>query len=274
MTSSGEHHSETPTTSPVSAVRLAEAVLAGREPAVHSPFSLTVPPGEALAVVGGNNSGKSALVRTVLGLLPPVAGRVRVLGVNMYRAASAEVASVRRRLGFVLPEGGLLSAMNVFDNLALQMRYHGMYGEAPVRARVAHWLERFKLDDVATKRPASLSASEARRVATARALVHDPLVVLIDEPFAYLDDKASEVVLEALEEARQRGATLLIATMGGDRIARLVDRHVQIEGGVVRNPTPRESIPGSGEVDLGDVRRRLASNEAALPFLDADHDVT
>lgn len=253
---------------PAEAVRLSRVVLdtpfAGRQ----TPIRLSVRPGEILGIIGRNGSGKSAFVRTVLGLQRPRAGRVRVAGVDMYYGAPRDIRDVRTRIGFVLPDGALLSALTVFDNVALHLRYHGSADEWQVRRRVEQWLTRLDLADVAGKRPAALNVNATRRVAIARALVHEPDLVVFDEPFAQLDEESSDATIAVIRELHARGATVIIASIGGARVSHLVDRYLRVENGSLREPRPGEPMPNTVHVRQTDVRRPFGSasqDDVALP---------
>lgn len=216
-------------------VALRDVVLALPPEQQPSPVTQRFMPGETVSIVGGNASGKTLLLKTILGLVPPRAGRVRVETADIYEDSARAVQAALFRVGFVLPEGMLLGATNVYDNVALQLRYFGHHDEATIEDHVLHWLERLDLLDVASARPAALTVHQVRRVALARALVHDPCVLLLDEPFGQLDADSSVRILDVLTEWKATAdRTVLITTVGSARVRHLADRMLIIERGELR----------------------------------------
>jgi molybdopterin-binding protein len=192
--------------------------------------ALDVRPAEVLAVIGPNGSGKSTLLR-VLGLLErPAAGEVLVRG----RAVDPGDALVERRRMATVFQEPLLADMTVAANVALGLGFRGLRGEAAER-RVGRWLERFALGPLATRRARTLSGGEARRVALARALVLEPEVLLLDEPFAALDQPSRTALIADLGDVlrEERVATVLVTHDRGeaqalaDRVAVLIDGRIR-----------------------------------------------
>ena len=194
-------------------------------------FTLEVPAlevraGEVLAVIGPNGSGKSTLLR-VLGLLErPAAGQVLVGGRPVdARDALAE----RRRMATVFQEP-LLADTTVAANVALGLRFRGVAGEE-IERRVARWLDRLGVAGLATRAARTLSGGEAQRVALARALVLEPEVLLLDEPFASLDQPSRSALIADLGTVlrQDRITTVLVTHHRGeaqalaDRVAVLID---------------------------------------------------
>jgi tungstate transport system ATP-binding protein len=195
--------------------------------------------GERIALVGPNGSGKSTLLLALMGLLPREAGRVLFRG----RAATcaAEAVALRRRMALVLQEPLLFDA-SVFDNVATGLRLRGV-GRAEVRDRVHAVLARFHAVHLADRAARKLSGGEARRVSLARALVAEPEVVLLDEPFTGLDLPTrlaiTDVLARALHEARV--ATILV-THDPAEASRLCDRVVVMEGGRIVERAPPGAV--------------------------------
>jgi molybdopterin-binding protein len=188
-------------------------------------FTLAVPAldvlgGEVLALIGPNGSGKSTLLR-VLGLLePPDAGQVFLGGRPVdARAALAE----RRRMATVFQEP-LLADTSVAANVALGLRFRGLAGEV-VERRVSGWLERLGVAALAARPARTLSGGEAQRVALARALVLEPEVLLLDEPFASLDQPSRTALIADLGAVlrQDRITTVLVTHHRGEALA-LADR--------------------------------------------------
>jgi tungstate transport system ATP-binding protein len=196
----------------------------GELPVLRVP-SLTVYPGEILAVIGPNGAGKSTLLR-VMGLLEqPTRGRVAVQGQEVTRDNSL---TLRRRMASVFQEPLLLNA-SVYENAALGLKLRGLDRRA-IDHRARPWLERLGIAHLAERPARSLSGGEAQRTSLVRALVLDPELLLLDEPFSALDPPTREGLLLDLEMIlRKTGITAVFVTherneafMLGDRVAVLV----------------------------------------------------
>jgi molybdopterin-binding protein len=192
--------------------------------------ALDVVAGEVLAVIGPNGAGKSTLLR-VLGLLErPDTGQVLVRG----RAVDGRDAlGERRRMATVFQEP-LLTDATVADNVALGLRFRGV-SPAAGRARVARWLERLGVAGLATRAARTLSGGEAQRIALARALVLEPEVLLLDEPFAGLDAPARAALMADLGAILRadRTTTVLVTHERGEALA-LADRVAVLMAGRLR----------------------------------------
>jgi tungstate transport system ATP-binding protein len=209
--------------------------------------ALDVRAGEVLGVIGPNGSGKSTLLR-LLGLLePPDAGRVLVGGRSVdARDALAE----RRRMATVFQEP-LLADTTVAANVALGLRFRGVAG-AEIERRAARWLERFGVGALAPRATRTLSGGEAQRVALARALVLEPEVLLLDEPFASLDQPSRTALIADLGTIlRQDRVTTVIVTHHRGEAQALADRVVVLIGGRLRQVDETARVfqaPASEEV--------------------------
>jgi ABC-type lipoprotein export system ATPase subunit len=196
-------------------------------------MSLRVPAGERLVVHGPNGSGKTTLLRVLTGEVRPSSGSVAVGGVELAGAGTARLASLRRDvLGLVDQHSGrtLRPELHVLDNVALQLRLAGR-GRRQARAVAEDALGALGLDALAGRRPVTLSAGEAQRVAVCAAVAHGPSVLLADEPTGELDVDSADAVYDLLAAAAKRAdATLLLVTHDG-RAARVADRVVRIRDG-------------------------------------------
>ena len=172
---------------------------------------VAVEQGGTLLLRGPSGSGKSTWLALAAGLLTPASGGLRVAGQDMVKMSrSARDAWRAHTVGFLPQKLHLSEALTVADNLALAFFAAGV----PVdRAAIAQGLATLGVDDLATRKPAQLSAGQAQRVALARALLLRPRVVLADEPTASLDDTACATALQRLQRSAQAcGATLVVAT--------------------------------------------------------------
>ena len=173
---------------------------------------------------GPNGSGKSTLLRAVAGLLRPTRGEVTFRGAPV--GASDE--EWRRRLGYAGHQPGLYDRLTVAENLELFARLYGADRGAAQRT-----LEAVGLEDRARQPVGELSAGYQRRVGVARALVHDPEVLLLDEPYANLDEEASELISDMVKAWRRDDRVALIATHGAKRLKAFADSGVILQRGRV-----------------------------------------
>ena len=198
---------------------------------------LTIPPGEFVVVIGRSGSGKSTLLRLIGGLEAPDAGFVRVAGNDLGALPEARRALLRRSvLGFVFQFFNLIPTLTVAENVELPLALNGVArGEAERRSREI--LAELGVERCAERFPEEISGGEQQRVAIARAVVHEPKVVLADEPTGNLDLETAEHVLELLATTcRRRGATLIMATHGRE-VASRADRVLAIRNsGIVEEP--------------------------------------
>ncbi|HEV7679475.1 MAG TPA: ABC transporter ATP-binding protein [Candidatus Dormibacteraeota bacterium] len=167
---------------------------------------LDVAPGECRGLLGANGSGRTTLLRLCAGLLAPGRGSVRIAGLDTRRAAAA----VRGRVGYVPQRAGTVDGQTVREELGLAAACQGI---APGRRRAiaGDLLELVSLGDAADREVARLSPGQHRRLLLARALVHDPVVLLLDAPDAGLDEDACADLADLLVELRDLGKTLLVA---------------------------------------------------------------
>lgn len=194
---------------------------------------LEVHAGETVAIVGASGAGKSTLLHLLGGLDRPTAGTVVLEGCHLNQLSDMELSRMRsRRLGFVFQFHHLLLEFSALENVAIPLLIQGVEeSEANRRARAG--LEEVGLGERLTHRPSELSGGEQQRVAVARALVHEPVVVLADEPSGNLDRRNSEHLHGLMFSlAQERGVAFVVATHDED-LARRTDRLLHIEDGVL-----------------------------------------
>ena len=194
---------------------------------------LEVRAGETVAIVGASGAGKSTLLHLLGGLDRPTAGTVVLAGCHLNQLSDIELSGLRsRRLGFVFQFHHLLLEFSALENVAIPLRIQGIE-ESEANRRAAAVLEEVGLAERLTHRPSELSGGEQQRVAVARALVHEPIVVLADEPSGNLDRANSEHLHGLMFSlARERGVAFVVATHD-ENLARRTDRLLHIEDGVL-----------------------------------------
>jgi phospholipid/cholesterol/gamma-HCH transport system ATP-binding protein len=174
-------------TTPVIEVR--DLVVRYDEQVVLNGISFDVHPGEVMTIIGGSGSGKSTVLKCILGILTPLSGSVRLLGVDMIRATDAEKEAVYREIGMVYQAGALFGSMTVWENVALPLQQHTELDPKIIDIAVRMKLGQVRLSGFESRLPSQLSGGQVKRVALARAIAMDPQVLFCDEPSAGLDPR-------------------------------------------------------------------------------------
>lgn len=193
--------------------------------------SVTVQPGEVLALLGPSGSGKSTLLHCLAGILRPDAGEVRFCGTRLDDQSDDARSRLRASsFGFVFQFGSLVPELSAIENVALPLRLAGVK-RRPAEDRARDWLNRLDVAAVADKRPGQMSGGQGQRVAVARALVGNPRVVFADEPTGALDSLNGDLVMEELiGAAREQGTSVVVVTHEA-RVAAYADREVVLRDG-------------------------------------------
>jgi putative ABC transport system ATP-binding protein len=198
--------------------------------------TLTVKPGESVAVVGPSGCGKSTLLYLLGGLERPTAGSVRLGTSSLERLPEAQLARLRRhQLGFVFQAFHLVDELTALENVELPALLAGASPHT-ARARASELLEQVGLADRASHQPSALSGGQQQRVAIVRALANEPLIVLADEPTGNLDSGATTEVLRLFEQLHANGQTLVVVTHD-ERIAATADRLISMRDGAFVDET-------------------------------------
>ena len=200
--------------------------------------SLSIVRGEIFGVIGQSGAGKSTLIRLINALERPSAGRIMVEGMDVAHLPAAELRGVRRRVGMIFQNFGLLSSRTVAANIAFPLKLAGV-ARAERNARVAVLLERVGLSEHATKYPAQLSGGQKQRVGIARALATGPDILLCDEATSALDPETTRSVLALLRTLNQElGLTIVLITHEMDVVRAVCDRVAVLERGRVVESGP------------------------------------
>ncbi len=210
--------------------------------AVHQDLNLTVNRGEMLALVGGSGTGKTVLLRQMLGLLHPARGSVTVLGRPADEMGGEGAAS---RVGMLFQHGALYSAFNVLDNIAFALKELGTLPADLVRDAAMVKLQMVGLKpEHATRMPADLSGGMIKRVALARALIMDPPLLLLDEPTAGLDPNGADEFCALVRELHAAlGVTMVMVTHDLDTLFALASRvAVLADKKVIVSASPQEVV--------------------------------
>lgn len=201
---------------------------------VHDDLNLSINQGEVLGIVGGSGSGKSVLLRTILGLNQPTSGAIyfqehtaeQNTEHNLLQMPARELTQLRQRWGVMFQRGALFSSLNVADNILFPLREFSQLSRAESYALMTVRLQMVGLAiDVARKFPADLSGGMIKRVALARALVLDPAVLFLDEPTSGLDPVAAEEFDQLIATLhRNLGLTVVMVTHDLDSLSSVCDR--------------------------------------------------
>jgi phospholipid/cholesterol/gamma-HCH transport system ATP-binding protein len=233
------------------------------EHVVHRDLELSVYRGEVLCIVGGSGTGKSTLLREMLGLDQPTEGRIEILGVALSDLGTEHFMGLRRHSGVLYQRGALFSALTVFENVALPLHELRAFDEELIREVVLLQLERVGLKrSDASLLPAELSGGMIKRVALARALALEPRIVFLDEPTAGLDPESSETFVELIRELhRELHLSVVMVTHDLDTLVALADRIAVLADQRVIAAAPLEEVikvphPFIQRYFLGDRGRR------------------
>lgn len=187
--------------------------------------SLDIHEGETLAIIGRSGSGKTVLLKTIIGLLRPDAGEVVVDGVDLHRLSYAHLREVRRRFGVLFQGGALFDSMSAVENVAFPLATFAKLTPDEARSRAEHFLALVQLPDAGPKRPNELSGGQQKRVALARAIALEPKYVFYDEPTSGLDPQTSLAIDELIGSlSRRLGITSIVVSHDIHSVLRVADR--------------------------------------------------
>jgi len=225
--------------------------------------SLNVAAGESVVIIGRSGTGKSVLLKHVVGLMEPDAGTVRVEGIDVPALGGKELLELRKRMGMLFQGGALFDSLSVGDNVGLPLREHTKVGEAQVALVVKEKLHLVGLEGVEDMRPSNLSGGMKKRAALARALALNPEIMLYDEPTTGLDPITSDLINRLIRRLQERlGITSIAVTHDmrsayhiADRIAMLHEGRIHAIGTPAEiqastDPAVRQFIEGSAEGPL------------------------
>ncbi len=188
--------------------------------------SFRIDQGESVAIIGRSGSGKSVLLKHLIGLLKPDAGQVLIAGEDITRMTERELIRVRRRFGMVFQGAALFDSMTVADNVGFAFRHEPSLTTAEVGHRVAEALEMVDLPGLEAKKPAELSGGMRKRVGLARAIVYRPEIVLYDEPTTGLDPIVSDSIDQLMLRVRDRLDVTTVVVTHDMRTARRLGQRI------------------------------------------------
>ena len=212
------------------------------EQSVLSDVSLTVARGQVVAIMGGSGSGKTTLLKLIGGQVQANSGAVLVDGEDVGTLPESQLYAMRRKLGMLFQFGALFTDLSVFDNVAFPLRERTNLPESMIRDLVLMKLQAVGLRGVVKLMPSELSGGMARRVALARAIALDPMLIMYDEPFAGLDPISMGVIGQLIRKLNDAlGATTILVTHDVQEALQIVDYVYFVSDGlIVAQGTPDE----------------------------------
>jgi phospholipid/cholesterol/gamma-HCH transport system ATP-binding protein len=211
---------------------------------VHDGVSFTVARGTLVALIGGSGTGKSVLLRELIGLHRPTAGRLRVLGTDMWASPPSALDAVRRRFGMMFQDGALFSSLTVAQNVAAPLREHTKLSPDTIAALVALRLQQAGLPaEAGAKLPSELSGGMRKRAAIARAIALEPEILFLDEPTSGLDPitaRGFDRLVRSLVD--DLGITVFMVTHDLDTLLTVVDRLIVLSRGKVIADGPPQRV--------------------------------
>jgi phospholipid/cholesterol/gamma-HCH transport system ATP-binding protein len=227
--------------------------------------SLEVHEGETLVIIGCSGCGKSVLLKHIIGILKPERGRLFINGTDIVPLPESRLQEVRSQFGMVFQNSALFDSMTVWENVAFSLTEHGRRPRAEIDERVRYCLDLVGLQGAGQKRPAELSGGMQKRVGVARAIAHQPRIMLYDEPTTGLDPVTADTINDLIIRARENLAVTTVAVTHdlhsahkiGDRVAVMANGKITLTGTPAEiwrseEPTVRRFINASGTSGFAD----------------------
>jgi len=191
---------------------------------LFSNINISLTEKEIYSVIGYSGSGKSMLLRIAAGLLEPDEGTVLLREESLYDLSHSHRLKRMQRFGFVFQNDALISNINLFDNLALPLRYHSKLKEKEILEKITETLAAYNLSKEIYSMPSSMSLGERKIAAFARAVINEPDVLFLDEPTAMLDKKTAQFIADIIESFKENKKTIFMTSNDMDLIFNLSDK--------------------------------------------------
>lgn len=214
---------------------------------VHKDISFEVKKGECLGLIGGSGTGKSVILRSLIGLEKADTGEIIINGQDITKLKERELIQIRQKVSYVFQGGALFDSLSVHDNLAYGLLEHTNLSQKEVSEKIQSTLQLFGLFNSETLMPSQLSGGMQKRVGLARAMVMDPQVLLYDEPTAGLDPYNTRRIQELILNLKQTGVTSILVTHDMP-VALAVCDHLALllRGEIAETMTPQNFRSSSG----------------------------
>ncbi len=200
---------------------------------VHKDVNFTVKKGECFGLLGGSGSGKSVILRSLIGLEKPNEGSIFINGQDIVPLTEDQLVDVRKKVAYVFQGGALFDSMNVQENLSYPLREHTTLSEKEIREKISKTLGEFGLAGSEKLMPASLSGGMQKRVGLLRAIIMGPEIVLYDEPTAGLDPFNTKIIQESILVLKKQGVTSILVTHDMPTAYAVCDRMALLMGGSI-----------------------------------------
>jgi len=217
------------------------ADISNGEVVVVDRFDLTLFPGEFVYLTGKVGSGKTSIIRTLIGENPPLSGEARVGDFDLTNLKRKQIPYLRRNIGIVFQDFQLLMDRSVEDNLRFALEATGWKDKGAMAERIDRVLDAVGLRHKAYKQPHQLSGGEQQRAAIARALLNEPPLILADEPTGNLDEETAQDIMRLLFAINQRGTAVLMVTHNLSLIRTFPARHIRLEKYMGNDSTEEEN---------------------------------
>ena len=221
--------------------------------------------GESIAIIGRSGTGKSVLIKHLIGLIAPDSGQVKVDGQNLVGMSERELLHIRQKFGMLFQGAALFDSLNVAENIAFPLRRTGCSDESDIKRRIDEVLDLVELSGTNLKMPSELSGGMQKRVGLARAIIHRPQIILYDEPTTGLDPIVSDSIDQLMMRVRDKyHITSIVVTHDmrcarrlGQRIIYLLEGKVYLDASAEEVFNSEDELVGKfirGEADLKEVK--------------------
>lgn len=208
---------------------------------VHKNINFHVKQGECLGLIGGSGTGKSVLLRSIIGLETPDTGTILVNDKDVNTLNEKEITALRQQVSYVFQGGALFDSLSVFDNLAYSLKEHTKLSKTQIAERIHTTLSQFGLADSANLMPSQLSGGMQKRIGLARSMIMNPNVLLYDEPTAGLDPFNTKRIQELILTLKTTGVTSILVTHDMPVALEVCDRlALLMKGEIVEEMSPTE----------------------------------
>jgi len=195
-------------------------------------ISINIERGEFVFLTGPSGAGKTTFFKLLSGFDRPTSGEINVLGDNLNKLNNTSIPNFRKKIGVIYQDFKLINDKTVSENVSLPLKVKGI-NQKEIQKRVSHVLEQVSLSHKSNSLPVQLSGGEQQRVAIARSLIHQPSLLIADEPTGNLDPDLAEEIMGLLEKVNAQGTTVFVATHDLEMVKRKNKKHIKIQSGVL-----------------------------------------